>query len=52
MFVPHMTMIYGDKAIAPQPITSLRWTVREFLLIHSERGLTKHNILGPWPLHS
>jgi 2'-5' RNA ligase len=40
------------EAIAPQPITSLRWTVREFLLIHSERGLTKNNILGPWPLHS
>ncbi|GLS31210.1 hypothetical protein GCM10007937_29200 [Mesorhizobium albiziae] len=51
MFVPHMTMIYGDKAIAPQPVAPLRWTVREFLLIHSERGLTKHNILGRWPLH-
>ena len=49
-FIPHVTMVYGDKMIAPQPIEPLRWTVRDFALIHSERGLTKYNILGRWPL--
>jgi 2'-5' RNA ligase len=49
-FVPHMTMVYADKAITPQPNEPLRWTVREFVLIHSERGLTKYNILDRWPL--
>lgn len=49
-FVPHMTMVYADKAIVSQPIEPLRWTVREFVLIHSERGLTKYNILDRWPL--
>lgn len=49
-FVPHMTMVYADKAITPQSVEPLRWTVREFVLIHSERGLTKYNILDRWPL--
>lgn len=51
VFVPHVTMIYADKAIVPQPIEPVRWTVRDFTLIHSERGLTKYNVLGRWPLH-
>lgn len=50
-FVPHITMIYADKAIAPQAIEPVSWTVRDFALIHSERGLTRYNILERWPLH-
>jgi RNA 2',3'-cyclic 3'-phosphodiesterase len=50
-FVPHITMIYADKAIAPQAIEPVCWTVRDFALIHSERGLTRYNILERWPLH-
>lgn len=49
-FAPHMTMVYADKAIVPQPVEPLRWIVREFVLIHSERGLTRYNILDRWPL--
>lgn len=50
-FQPHVTIIYADKMIAPQSVATVRWTVHDFALVHSERGLTKYNILGRWPLH-
>jgi 2'-5' RNA ligase len=49
-FTPHVTVLYGDndrREIAVEPI---RWTVREFVLIHSLLGETKHTVLGRWNL--
>lgn len=48
---PHMTLLY-DRAssIAEEPVEPLRWTAREFVLIHSRVGLTDHKTLARWPL--
>jgi RNA 2',3'-cyclic 3'-phosphodiesterase len=49
-FTPHMTLLYGPRKIPRQPIEPIRAVFDEFVLIHSERGLTRYNILGRWPL--
>jgi 2'-5' RNA ligase len=49
-FTPHVTLQYATTRIAEQPIEPIRVAFDEFFLIHSERGLTRYNILGRWPL--
>lgn len=47
-FNPHITLFYSSRPVVPQQIDPLRFTVRRFSLVHSERGLTKYNILESW----
>jgi 2'-5' RNA ligase len=50
-FVPHVTLLYDDRGIAPQAIEPIAWTVHEFVLVHSLLGRgTEHRVLGRWPL--
>lgn len=49
-FVPHVTLLYDHRAVAPQPVAPVSWTVREFVLVHSLIGKTEHRVLGRWPL--
>lgn len=49
-FVPHMTLYYGSELVPVQATEPVRYLVKEFYLIHSERGLTRYNFLGRWPL--
>lgn len=49
-FTPHVTLLYDDRAVEPQPIERIAWQVREFVLVHSLLGKTEHRILGRWPL--
>lgn len=49
-FSPHMTFLYGDPIAGSRTVTPVRWTPREFVLIHSLVGLTEHRVLGRWPL--
>lgn len=51
-FTPHVTLLYDDRAVAPQPIAPIAWTVREFVLVRSLLGKTEHRILGRWLLRS
>ena len=46
-FTPHVTLWYGESEIAEYPIEPIGWTVREFVLIHSQQG---HTHLARWPL--
>ena len=46
-FTPHVTLWYGEREVDEHPIEPIRWTVREFVLIHSLRG---HTHLARWPL--
>ena len=50
-FAPHVTLMYDREAIPEtdldEPIT---WTVREFVLVHSLYGKSRHNHLARWPL--
>lgn len=51
-FTPHVTLLYDDRAVAPQPIEPIVWTVREFVLVRSLLGKTEHLILGRWSLRA
>jgi RNA 2',3'-cyclic 3'-phosphodiesterase len=49
-FTPHVTLLYDAREVAEQKIDAVRWTVREFVLVHSLIGQTEHRILGRWAL--
>lgn len=49
-FNPHMTLLYASRPVEKQPIEPVRWTAREFVLIHSFIGLGRHEIAARWPL--
>jgi 2'-5' RNA ligase len=44
-FTPHITLLYGERAVGEHPIEPIRWTVNEFVLIHSLQG---HTHLARW----
>lgn len=48
-FTPHMTMLYDAVAI-DEPVAPIRWTVRDFHLIHSLHGRSQYRIVGSFPL--
>jgi 2'-5' RNA ligase len=47
---PHLTLLYDARRVGEQPIDPIRWTVREFVLVHSLLGQTTYIPLGKWPL--
>lgn len=49
-FVPHMTLLYGEKPMPLQRIEPIRFVSREFSLVHSELRLTRYNLIHRWPL--
>lgn len=49
-FTPHVTLLYDERTLAPEPVSPVGWTVREFVLIHSLLGKTEHRVLGRWSL--
>lgn len=49
-FTPHMTLLYDRERTPVQAVEPLAWTAREFVLVHSLLGQTKHIVLGRWPL--
>jgi 2'-5' RNA ligase len=48
-FTPHVTLFYGECSVEECPIEPIRWTVNEFVLVHSMRS---HRHLARWPLGS
>jgi 2'-5' RNA ligase len=53
-YEPHVTLAYGMPWTAARPIPTepACWNVREFALIHSLLGRTRHVALARWPLAS
>lgn len=49
-FTPHVTLLYDDSMLPPEPVEPIAWHVREFVLVHSLLGRTEHRILGRWAL--
>jgi 2'-5' RNA ligase len=49
-FTPHVTLLYDEHRAAEQAIETISWTAREFVLVHSLLGETRHIPLGRWPL--
>jgi 2'-5' RNA ligase len=49
-YTPHVTLLYDERGIEEHDIEPVRWTVREFVLVHSLRGLGRYIPLGRWQL--
>jgi 2'-5' RNA ligase len=49
-FKPHVTLLRDPLRAKPLRVNPIVWTVRDFVLIHSLLGQTKHVHLGRWPL--
>jgi 2'-5' RNA ligase len=49
-YTPHVTLAYGAPWIAQRPVEAVSWNVREFALVHSLLGRTRHVVLARWPL--
>jgi 2'-5' RNA ligase len=49
-FTPHVTLRYERVLLPEETVAPIAWTVREFVLVHSLLGQTKHVILQRWPL--
>jgi 2'-5' RNA ligase len=49
-FTPHVTLLYDRLSVPEQMIEPIRWTAREFVLVHSLLGQTRHIPLGRWSL--
>ncbi|MBI3367067.1 MAG: 2'-5' RNA ligase family protein [Burkholderiales bacterium] len=49
-FKPHVTLLYDDRSVADEAIEPVGWTARDFVLVHSLIGQTRHVALGRWPL--
>jgi 2'-5' RNA ligase len=50
-FVPRLTLYYGPEWFHLQAVGPFRFLVKEFVLIHSEVGLSRYHIRGRWPLY-
>lgn len=49
-FNPHLTLLYDEKPVPETDVPHLRWTVRDFVLIRSVHGESRHEHLARWPL--
>lgn len=49
-FEPHVTLAYAPTLVAAESVEPVRWTVRDFVLIHSLLGQTRYIELGRWTL--
>ncbi|MFM0741542.1 2'-5' RNA ligase family protein [Paraburkholderia xenovorans] len=49
-YTPHVTLAYGVPWIAERAVEAVSWNVREFALVHSLLGRTRHIALARWPL--
>ena len=49
-FEPHVTLVYDKLRVKPLRIEPIAWTVRDFVLVHSVLGKTRHVHLGRWAL--
>jgi RNA 2',3'-cyclic 3'-phosphodiesterase len=47
---PHVTLLYDKRVVDEQPIEHISWTVREFVLVRSLRGRTRHIDVARWQL--
>jgi RNA 2',3'-cyclic 3'-phosphodiesterase len=52
-YIPHMTLLYGDRFIADEPVKPpIRWAVHEFVLVHSLLGRSRYTVLARFPLRA
>ena len=50
-YAPHMTLMYGDRFVAEQSFEAeVKWSVREFVLVHSLLGRSCYRSMRRFPL--
>jgi 2'-5' RNA ligase len=49
-FTPHMTLLWADRMVEDSPILPVRWMARDFALVLSLAGQSRHITLGRWAL--
>lgn len=49
-FTPHITLLWADRCVEAYPIAPIGWTVREFALVLSLVGQSRHIHLARWQL--
>jgi 2'-5' RNA ligase len=51
-FTPHISLIWSSDFLPERAIEPFSWTIREFVLIHSMYGQSRHEVLSRWPLRA
>ncbi|MCM8731296.1 2'-5' RNA ligase family protein [Hephaestia sp. GCM10023244] len=49
-FQAHLTLGYRNGLALNEPIAPVAWRATDLVLIHSHVGLTRHDLVGRWPL--
>ena len=49
-FTPHVTLMYNSRLVPETCVPPVRWTVRNFALIHSPQGQSRHNQIASFEL--
>ena len=49
-FTPHVTLLYDIRLVPETRVPPVSWTVRNFALIHSPQGQSRHNQIAGFEL--
>lgn len=49
-YEPHLTLRYDKRPAPAWPVDLPGWVASEFVLVKSLLGLTRHDVIGRWPL--
>ncbi|HVW72217.1 MAG TPA: 2'-5' RNA ligase family protein [Rhizomicrobium sp.] len=49
-FTPHVTLLWADRCVEDYPVAPICWTVREFVLVASLQGHSRHIDIARWTL--
>lgn len=49
-YQPHLTLRYDKRPAPAWPVDVAGWFARAFVLVKSPQGLTRHDVIGHWPL--
>ncbi len=49
-YTPHMTLLYDPRYVEARRVTPVEWMARDFVLVRSFIGKSRHEILGRWSL--
>lgn len=51
-YTPHVTLLYDDRSVPEHAVSPVRWTPKEFVLVRSLIGQTRHVPLARWPFRA
>lgn len=49
-FTPHITLLWADRCVDENPVAPITWMVRDFALVMSLVGRSRHVVLARWRL--